>query len=355
MSAARSLEGTGRDALTTLVDLEAEPPPPGESGAAAESVNALCSLAAELMSFDRALSQADEAQLLALAPPLAGAVKRAIALLRTLEHVTRSPQVDTEFELALEQPTWVSKRRSEPPAPSLSDVCFVGILELGRLSDELLRAESPDDFQVAAETALRKLRRTTHAVLDAARVGGLPEPPSGQRLRQGAFDLEGTLAVRRLYANLRRDLQRPELESQTVLMRLRYAAGAMATLVSSVEYATARASDRALLRGLHERILLWAHGRQAEDDGLQLLKDVVTSADLLRGINRRQELRSHDCALIRQLLVEPVVPAAAWLARLAPLYGLDDELDVLVEQTQRAPNAAGIAVVRARLLELQHP
>ena len=351
MSAARSFEA-GRDALTTLVDLEAEPS--CDAGAATESVNALCALAAELMSFERTLGQTEDAQLLELAPLLAGTVKRALTLLRTLERVAQAPLAELEFESALEQPTWVNRRRrSEPPAPTLSDVCFVGILELGRLGDEVLRAESPDDFHVAAETALRKLRRTTHAVLDAARMGGLPEPPSGQLLRKGAFDLEATLAVRRLYANLRRDLQRSELGGGSVLMRLRYAAGAMATLVSSVEYAAARASDRALLRGLHERILLWARSGQAEDEGLQLLNDVITSADLLRGINRRQELRSHDCALIGQLLGEPAVPAGDWLTRIAALCGLDDELDALVERAQSEMNVTAIEALRARLGQLR--
>jgi hypothetical protein len=84
-------------------------------------------------------------------------------------------------------------------------------------------------------------------------------------------------------------------------------------------------------------LLTWARHDQAIPEGLELLEDVRTCANLLGGVNRRQELRAHDCALVEQLYAGPEGDPNAWLARFAPLAGLDDSLDARIE------GAAGIA------------
>lgn len=114
-----------------------------------------------------------------------------------------------------------------------------------------------------------------------------------------------------------------------MLTALRYAAGALATLVASPHYTAIRASDRALLRQQRERLLDFARAGKPTNAGIQLLEDLFTCADLLRDINRRQELRAHDVALMRELVAEAPRERADWLAGLERLAGLDDTLDGL--------------------------
>jgi hypothetical protein len=222
----------------------------------------------------------------------------------------------------------------------VGDVCFAGAFELNRARRELAAARDPDERLVAAETGRRKLRRALRAVLEAARESGEQDVLGGAH--QGMHhvaDLESGLTVRRLYASFRRALRRPASEApDDVLVAVRYAAGALAALVTAPDYADVRASDRAILRRLRERAFAWARTDRAVREGLNLLEDVWTSADLLRDINRRQELRAHDAALVMDLLAGPASDPAAWFARLDTLAGLDDALDVLVERARAAPH-----------------
>jgi len=93
-----------------------------------------------------------------------------------------------------------------------------------------------------------------------------------------------------------------------------------------------RASDRALLLGLRDRIFAWSRAGRPPSAGLDLLSDVGATADLLRDINRRQELRASDAELIGALLAGLDKEPHVWLLRLRALVGLDDDLDALIEQ-----------------------
>jgi hypothetical protein len=215
--------------------------------------------------------------------------------------------------------------------PRLSDLCFPAVFELKRVRTELSDARNNDDLIVASERARRKLRRAIAFVLAAGDTTSAPPSARDRRKANHLAEVESAVAVRRLYATFRRGLRRPDAQTaEAVLVALRYAAGGLATLVSSPEYDDVRASDRALLRHLHDRIIAWGKREQSLEVGLHLLDDIWTSADLLRDINRRQELRAHDHALIGDLLAEPPRHAAAWFERLASLVGLDDGLDALL-------------------------
>jgi hypothetical protein len=240
-------------------------------------------------------------------------------------------------------------------APRLSDLCFPAVFELRRVRIELTGARNDDDRIAASERARRKLRRAIGFVLAAA-ANGRSAPPSARDWRKANHlaEVGSALAVRRLYADFRRALRRPDVETpEAVLRALRYAAGALATLVASTEYDAVRASDRALLRHLRERILAWGKREQSLEVGLHLLDDLWTSADLLRDINRRQELRAHDRALIEELLAEPPPHEAAWFERLVALVGLDDGLDALLGRARASePLAPLVPSVLARLRSL---
>jgi hypothetical protein len=310
----------------------------------------LYALAGTLPTLDMARDEADPGSALATAQKLEASLKRALQTLRALEQLNLDANED-ELDFELEPATLDALPIAVPALPRLADVCFAGALELSRALLALGRAGSADELLMAMETALRKLRRAIRAVLDVAHESGVSAHATGEHLRQSDdFDLASTLLVRRLYAIFRRGLRRSEGEdAPAVLMTLRYAASALATLISSPHYGQARVSDRALLRRLQERLLAWARSDQRADRGLELLDDVWTSADLLRGINRRQELRAHDDALIQELCVGPESDAQTWLARVRPLFGLDDQLDTLLDRAEHAHTLALVEELWLRL------
>jgi len=227
-----------------------------------------------------------------------------------------------------------------PDAARISDVCFAGRMELRRVLRELAAARDDDARLVAAEAGRRKLCRAVRAVLAAAHDGGaddVGEPP-----RPPAAELASALAIRRLYARFRHDLRRAADDTpQAVLEAVRYAGGALSTLAGKPCYADVRFSDRVVLRRLRERALSWARHDRSVPAGLRLLDDIWTCSDLLRGINRRQELKDHDRTLIPRLLRGPDDDVAAWFAELDSLYGLDDDLDQLFERARAIAKAGG--------------
>jgi hypothetical protein len=317
------------------------------------------SLLRELCELAKHLEELEEAEL-GLPPPaaqateFAGLLQRAVECLQLLEQL-HAVQTDGDLFGFEGEPTTLAGLPIEVAAlPKLADVCFAGVLELNRAAQELQHASSEDDVLVALETAARKLRRALRAVLETALLSGETELTGAEQLRgRDGFDLESTLAVRRLYAAFRRSLRRPQGETaEAVLTALRYAAGGLATLMSSPAYERARISDRRLLRRLHERLLLWARSGRAVPSGLELLDDVWTCADLLRDINRRQELKVHDAALIRQLTCSASDPSEHWLDQVEPLFGLDDALDLLIDQSHVQPSPNLVRQLQARLARL---
>lgn len=220
----------------------------------------------------------------------------------------------------------------------VGDVCFASTLELRRVVRELETATDPDDLAVAAETARRKLRRGIRAVLEGAREAGDPDILGGEHQgRHQVADLAPALVVRRMYATFRRALREPTDDSpEAMMMAVRYAGGALAALLTSPDYAELRASDRIVLRRLRERVLAWAREKRSVVEGRRILADVATTADLLRDINRRQELRVHDRAVLDRTASGPTDDVRTWLDALAPLVGLDDALDHLLECARAA-------------------
>lgn len=314
----------------------------------------LCFLARHVDDLEVDTPEAEEQRIRATADELLLALRRAVQLLQQLEEVNAPPASDDALAEFDGEPTTLNGLPIVVASePGLADVCFAGALELKQTAHELARSRTAEDLQVAVETGLRKLRRAIRASVAAAQLNGI-ELTEGKQLRtRDSFDLEASLVVRRLYAQFRRALRPVENDTQfAVLTALRYAAGALATLMSSPDYERARVSDRRLLRRLQQRVLLWARSAREVERGLELLHDVWTSADLLRGINRRQELRVHDAALVAELSALPGADLSAWLSRFAGLEGFDDELDALVERAQVELERSRVASILARLAEL---
>ncbi len=251
-------------------------------------------------------------------------IERGVAL---LEEVQRHDE-EVEIEIVDDPFADVFETTSLPPpssGPSASDLCFAGLLEMKGVQRQLAEAREEDELLSAVEAGRRKLIRAIRAVLKVAHAGS--EVP--EALDLSCTEVESALAARKLYARFRRSLRRPPDDTpEGVLHALRYAAGALAALRTDPAYGCVRAADRTMLRGLRERILEWARGEKAAQRGLELMGDVETTADLLRGINQRQEVRLHDRALVARLgALGPDDANAEVAADLARLEGLDDALD----------------------------
>lgn len=325
-------------------DGEADPRPRAEPLA---EVRAIGDATARI---DPRVLDGDDAAIAGAVDELRALLVRGVALLgelRRLDDAAREAEpVDDERDDFDEAPAAVVLS-----PPRLANVCFAGAFELNRVLRELDVARTSVERLVACETTRRKLLRACRAVLDAAGDHGDTEPP----WRLEIVDLAAAIAVRRLYARFRAGLRRPDGDdASAVLTAARYAAGALAALVADHAYDEVRASDRALLRRLHQRALEWARHDRGATSGVQLLEDVWTSADLLRDINRRQELRTHDAALVRRALAQPSIDPRARVVELDALLGLDDELDALLGRCKSAPDTDGLAdAITACLVRLR--
>jgi hypothetical protein len=282
----------------------------------------------------------------ALSSRLCELLERALAVFAQLDPEGLTEQSETAHEWSVD-----GALVGEPAR--IWDICFAGTFELRRVLRDLRDAETVDELSVALEAAHRKLSRAIRAVLNAEPQESSSAAPAENSPHQAA-EIEAALAVRRLYTVFRRSLRRPTDDSpEALLTALRYAAGALAALVAAPAHESVRASDRALLRGLRERIIAWARHDRPANAGVQLLEDVLTCANLLRGINRRQELRAYDQVVIRRLTAPGDLDREGRSAALESLFGLDDELDALIERMRKDTGAPALAAeVRARLHEL---
>lgn len=305
-------------------------------------------IADETARLDLAAADGDEIATANIANQLGAILERAISTFVVIQ--TLMDDESTELVVDLETDAWIP-HSTDQLLPRVADVCFAGGIELRRVHRELVAAPAAERL-VAAETALRKVRRAIRAVLEAARETGASDVLGGvHRGQHQVSDVASGLAVRRLYSSFRRALRDPVDDSpEAVLMAVRYAAGAMATMVASPDYPDVRASDRAVLRELRERALRWARGERSVVAGMNLLADLRTCGDLLRGINRRQELREHDHALLEKLRFGPNGDLGVWMEAVESLIGIDDTLDELIERMRG--DATMVSAVIARLEEL---
>jgi hypothetical protein len=103
-----------------------------------------------------------------------------------------------------------------------------------------------------------------------------------------------------------------------------------------------RVDDRRQLHELRERIerVLGDPAAAAEAERQRLWEDLDAFSRLLMAVHQREDLRSHDRELVTEVRQEAgrgATVATPLLRRLAPLLGLDDELDAaLVDPGGRA-------------------
>ncbi|MFW6067282.1 MAG: hypothetical protein ACOC97_03015 [Myxococcota bacterium] len=214
-------------------------------------------------------------------------------------------------------------------------MCFALQHELQPVRHQLSAGHSnQEQLLVLCDRARRKLRRSLRALAHAlARQAG-EDIDLGD---EGDVEVSAAVAVRYMYGKFRRALPACDGESSLpgISRCLRRAATALAMLIGDEDFAEVRVADRLLLRELQQRTLSWGRNPDAAE-GRRIYSDICSAAELLRGINMRQELRRHDADLLAELaahLERPDLTAAELrnaLVRMRALHGMDDELDALL-------------------------
>jgi len=218
---------------------------------------------------------------------------------------------------------------------AVEDVAFLVQLELRQREERLRRVnDASGGLAVIGEcdSALRRIRKGFGAI-DVAIARAASVAP---RL-DFSSELEESLLVREAYAKFRTRLAAEGTPAPGELYaKMRVAGTHIAVLVGWKAYPLLRVRDRLQLRDLQQRILAWLRPENRVDEiaGMRLWQDVVAFVEMLAQVNRRQELLKHDAKLVGELLAtfghDAGVLDEASLAALAPLKGLDDELDALV-------------------------
>lgn len=234
------------------------------------------------------------------------------------------------FDVAIDE----AVRTGEGSLQAVDDIGFLVHLELRQRAERLERLSAGHGLLTLigeADGALRRIRKGL-AALDAAIASATGAAPT----LDFATELRTSLVVRRAYARFRQRLVAGgEPTAGELRGRLRGAGTQIAVLVGWEAYPLLRVRDRLQLRELQGRILAWLRAEAAEDvvAGLRLWQDVAAFVEILAQVNRRQELVEHDTARIVTGLAAlrgEARAAAEVHALLAPLEGLDDDLDRLL-------------------------
>jgi hypothetical protein len=235
-------------------------------------------------------------------------------------------------------------RRDDPDARTraVADLSFMGRMELLGLHQRVIelsqRSERADPSVLLAEcaTAQRSLLRSCAAVERALRAdAGLTS-----RRRPGA-ELIGSLALRKAYAQLRRELSDLEEPSREELpARLERMTVRLGQFIYGPDFDLAWLEDRIRLRNLHERLCGWLASDENQRDfqnGLRLWQDLTSCTTLLGQINLRVELIEADRSVVREAgrrlrsRHPPTFVPERLLQRLERLYGRDDTIDGLLD------------------------
>ena len=296
------------------------------------------------------LGDAQVRQSLRAAGPSAESVARADKVLRDSLDALRELGAGAEGTMeAIGADAGPASAQHRTALSSLADLCFVARRELQPLAPRLARN---DEVATTLESVYRKLRRI------CARVLALLGPLVGRFVDltdEQQEIVEVSIAVRRVYTRFRRSLVTTLTDDDSVKRALEAAAASIAQLLTHVDRTDLRLQDVMLIRGLQERIATWFRESGTPDAGRRIHADLLTTSDLLRLVNQRQELRVHDTEVIDTALGLISAGAAAretLIMMLGPLEGMDDELDALRAELARDTGDT-LRAIEARLSALR--
>jgi hypothetical protein len=278
------------------------------------------------------------------------------SILDTCQHVAASDWIAEEGELLWSASYLPFERALDATMGRLGsheavdEIAFVAQLELRQRELRLERVRPQQGIALVlgeCDSSLRRTRKALTAVdVAIATLEGVAPALSYES------ECTTSLAVRRAYAKFRaRVMSEGEPSTATLRARLRGAGTQIAMFVGWEVYPDVRVQDRLLLRDLQRRILDWL--RQGNDasaaEGLRVWQDLAAFMEMLRLVNRRQELVEHDTARLRELgdaLARDAL-ADTTLVQLRTLEGLDDELDAALERPE--PDPVELRGIMARL------
>jgi hypothetical protein len=258
-------------------------------------------------------------------------------------------------------------------AAQVADLAAVGAMMLRgrRRALREVTARTPSRWEIvdASAGAFRAVKKALGA-LDAA----LARLSTGEEASSlHLSELSRSLLVRREYFRFRRDIlaraaATPHLDGAgAVCARLRSAGNILARLIGSEAYEHLRTKDRVLLRALQPRII--AHLRAAAGgaadaaEGVHLWQEIESLAELLAGVNRREELVQHDASLFASHLddLDAIAHPAGGPApghvveALRAALGRDADLDALLVSRRSPPSAGELREALRRALHRISP
>jgi hypothetical protein len=276
--------------------------------------------------------------------------------LRWIGELDAGPGAD-EIEDSLER--WISSADDAGPAPAaappseLAAVCFAARIELGGVRRDLAAlAIDPEVALATCEAAAHKIQRTLRAIVAAlATSHGRAYTAADQAGETGELGVAEAITVRTLYARFRVSLIPYDVaDRESLAIALARAAAALRNLCGGPAFAHVRLADRSVLRALRRRVEAWlGHGGES-CEGVRLYQDIVTTANVLRGINTRQELLAYDARVITDVLgglARAVRGDEAEVSRLGvrleSLRGRDDQLDAVLERMRKGEELRDLA------------
>jgi len=219
----------------------------------------------------------------------------------------------------------------------VADLSFAACLELQQVQRAL--EDCPPDRDEILQRCDGSSRRLLRGLSEILRVANQLTGKYATDILDEESRAAEAVAVRTMYEKFRRSLPPCDPEKEASVRRsLSFAAVSLAGMIAGANFTDVRLGDRVMFQKLQKRVLDWLHNRDATESGAHIYEDIVTSANLLRSINMRQELKEHDrnlvIAAVKSLNAGSSDPHAVrtLLAELEVLRGRDNELTSLLDQ-----------------------
>lgn len=266
--------------------------------------------------------------------------------------MTEPPPPYMPFERAIDAAVVQASSQS---FDAIGDMAFLASLEIRQRLERLERIRAGNHWAIIFEcdSALHRVGKAFMAI-----DRGFARAELGEARLDYASELEVALATRRTYAKLRvRVRSVGEPRGDTFYAQLRSIGTALAVVVGSRGYASLRIRDRMQLRDLQRQLIEWFQSDRDPVTGRRLWQDLDGFVDLLVDVSKRQELKEHDSRVIDDALAalegaEGVAIETA--AFLEALYGLDDEIDLLLYGRERANAGVWRSALARVKRELNH-
>jgi len=224
-------------------------------------------------------------------------------------------------------------------APVFADLCFAARIDLQQTEHQLrdARQQSVDSALIACERAHRRVMRAMEAVLHAL----TPFVPDADYEQHFHDEVRAALRVRQSYARLSVLFAQLDEAGLSCAERLQQAGDAVDRLLHSAGFDDVRLSDKCMFWRLQSRLSRLSQMRSTTQQ--QLWSDLVNAAHMLRTINQRQVLQTHDETCWRaiddvlRVALDDDASRAALDVQTQALFGSSIELDLLLTEKGAQP------------------